>query len=366
MGASLRFVFTSTNTNKHAANATAPHRVHRIALAAIFGLISIAGLAQTVSEPLRFSRSIALPNIIGKFDHFAVDLANKHLFIAATGSHSVEVVDLNTDGVIQSISGLGKPHGLAWVPETGNLYVADGTLAELRVYKGSPLKLDGTIKLSDDADDMVYNPTQRRLYVGHGGSDAANPARIAVVDTTHFALTTNIGVASHPEALDLDEPGQRVFANIADSNEVAVIDAATDAITAHWKLTKAADNVPMAYDSEHNILFVACRKPGTLIAIDTSTGNEITSAQADAGADDLFYDVALKRVYVIAGSGAVDVYQVDAQKQLHPLNGIHTASGAKTGLFVPSQHALYVGIPGDSAHPAELRIYITSSDQGKQ
>jgi YVTN family beta-propeller protein len=362
----LRLVYTPPYTITHEANATALHRVRNIMLAVIFGLISAAVLAQTAPAPLRFSRSVILPNISGKFDHFAFDPAAKRLFVAATGSHSVEVVDLSTGSVIQSIPGLSKPHGLAWVPETSSLYVADGALAELRVYKGSPLALAGTIKLSNDADDMVYNSTLHRLYVGHGGSDPANPARIAVVDTTHFALIANVSVASHPEALDLDEGGQRVFANIAGSNEVAVIDASTDAIAAHWKLTKAADNVPMAYDSEHNLLFVACRKPGMLIAIDASTGNELASAQADAGADDLFYDAVLKRVYVIAGSGVVDVYQVDAQKQLHPLEATHTASGAKTGLFVPSQHALYVGIPADSAHPAEVRIYVTSTAQGNQ
>lgn len=362
----MKFIYTSTHETAQHMSVKTSHGARRTVLAAIVGLTSLAGLAQTAPAPLRLSRSIVLPNISGKFDHFAFDPAAKRLFVAATGSHSVQVVDLSTDSVIQSIAGLGKPHGLVWVQETGSLYVADGTLADLRVYKGSPLKLAGTIKLSDDADDMVYNQDRRRLYVGHGGSDAASPARIAVVDTTHFALITNVNVATHPEALDLDAAGQRVFANIADSDEVAVIDAATDAITAHWKLTKAAENVPMAYDSEHNLLFVACRKPGMLIALDASTGDELTSVQADAGADDLFYDAMLKRVYVIAGSGAVDVYQVDAQKQLHPLNGIHTTSGAKTGLFIPSQHALYVGIPSDGTHPAEIRIYATSSDQGKQ
>jgi DNA-binding beta-propeller fold protein YncE len=315
--------------------------------------------AQTQS-PLLLEKSIPLPGVTGKFDHFAVDTSAHRLFMAATGNHSVEVVDLKSGKIEQSITGLGKPHGLAWV--NGRLYIADGSLAELRVYEGLPLKLTGTIKLSDDADDMVYNSARQALYVGHGGSNAENPAHVAVVDTKRFALTTNVSVATHPEALDLDEDGQRVFANIADSNEVAVIDAATNAITAHWKLTKAAENVPMAYDRELNILFVACRKPGTLIAIDASTGNELTSAQADDGADDLFYDAALSRVYVITGAGAIDVYQVDSQKQLHSLNVIQTARGAKTGLFVPSQHALYVGIPGDSTHPAELRIYTTSPD----
>ena len=43
----------------------------------------------------------------------AMNAAGKRLFIAATTNHSVEVIDLGTDKVEQSITGLGKPHGLA-------------------------------------------------------------------------------------------------------------------------------------------------------------------------------------------------------------------------------------------------------------
>ena len=96
-----------------------------------------------------------MTGVFGRFDHLAIDLAGDRLLIAATGNHSVEAIHLKSDKVLQSIGGLGKPHGLAWVDS--KLYVADGTLAELRVYAGSPLALAGSIKLSDAADDMVYD-----------------------------------------------------------------------------------------------------------------------------------------------------------------------------------------------------------------
>ena len=149
-------------------------------------LLGVA-LARTRSTaaPLTLQRTMVLSGVIGRFDHLAIDAAGNRLFIAATGNHSVEVIDLKT-GFSKSISGLGKPHGLAWVVSSGSLYVADGALGELRVYKGTPLALTGTLKLSDDADDMVYDQAHHLLFVGHGGSDSANPARIAVIDTTNL------------------------------------------------------------------------------------------------------------------------------------------------------------------------------------
>jgi len=316
--------------------------------------------AQT-STPPSLSQTIPLPGVSGKFDHFAVDTAGRRLFAAATGNHSVEVIDLKTAKVAQSITELGKPHGLAWVATTGSLYVADGALGELRVYKGTPLTLAGKIKLSDDADDMVYDDANKLLFVGHGGSNAATPAKIAVVDTVRFSLVANLSAATHPEALDIDPQSRRVFVNIADSNEVAVIDTAAKAISARWKLTKAADNVPLAFDGQHQLLYVACRTPGTLIAVDAATGKEVASLPAADGADNLFYDPALRRVYLISGAGEVDSYQVNEARELHPLGAVHTAAGAKTALFVPAQSLLYVGVPGAGEHSAELRVYSTNT-----
>ena len=332
----------------------------------LFTLCLLASCAISSAQstpPLSLNRTIPLTGVTGKFDHLAIDTADNRLFIAATGNHSVEAIDLKTDKVQQSVAGLGKPHGLAWVAATGSLYVADGALGELRVYKGTPLALAGTIKLSDDADDMVYDEAHHLLFVGHGAGDAASPAKIAVVDTAHFNLIANLSVATHPEALDIDPRRGRVFANIAGAGEVATIDAAAKEIAAHWKLTAAAHNVPMAFDDEDQLLFVACRTPGTVIALDAATGKEVASQPTADGADDLFYDPALRRVYVIGGSGEVDSYQVDAAKGLHPLDVLHTAGGAKTGLFVPAQNLLYVGVPQAGGKPAEVRVYSTTTAQ---
>jgi hypothetical protein len=117
--------------------------------------------------------------------------------------------------------------------------------------------------------------------------------------------------------------------------------------------------VPLAYDEEHQVLFIACRTPARLLALDANSGNELTDLPSDAGADDLFYDPASRRIYLIAGGGAVDVYQIDAAKAIQAIGVIPTAAGAKTGLLVPSQHALFVGAPATNGKQAELLRYST-------
>ncbi len=328
----------------------------KLSVVALTGLMVAQVYAQQMS-PLTLQRTIPLPAGTAKFDHFAVDLEANRLFIAATGNHSIEVLDLSAGKVTDTLTGLGKPHGLAWLGESHTLYASDGTQGDLKVFTGSPLKQVNSIKLSEDADDMIYDAAGHRLYVGHGG-DAA-PAQIAVVDTATQTLLKELPVATHPEGLEIDNATRRIFVNVAAAAEVAVIDGKDASPSGAWKLTRAKDNVPLAFDPQHNVLFVACRTPARLLVLDGSSGSELAELPSAAGADDLFYDADLHRIYLIAGSGEVDVYEIGGDRTVRSLGKTPTSPGAKTGLFVPAQHALYVGAAATASKEAEILVYST-------
>lgn len=321
-------------------------------------LFASSGMGQT-SSPLVLERKIVLNDVKGKFDHFAIDETGDRLFTAATGNKSVEVIDLKTDKVVESLTGLGKPHGIVWVAGKSRLFVADGKNGSLEVFEGVPLKLVKSIPLSQDADDMVYDDQSGLLYVGHGGTDSANPASVAVVDTEQLTVVKELAMAAHPEALELDVKGRRVFVNVSDSGEVAVIDAATQRKKEMWKLAGAKGNTPLAYDERADVLLVGCRTPAKLIAL-SAGGREIAAATSDEGADDLFFEPKTRRAYLIAGSGFVDTYAVAQDGKLVELAKTRTAAGAKTGLLVAGQGLLYIGVPGVDT-PAEIDVYATGA-----
>jgi DNA-binding beta-propeller fold protein YncE len=326
---------------------------------ALLLLLSAFSARAQATPPLTLQRKIPLPAGISKFDHFAVDLAANRLFIASTSDHSVEIMELSAGRVTESLTGVSKPHGLAWVSATGRLYAADGTQGDLKIFAGSPLNQAKSVKLSDDADDMVYDARSKLLYVGHGGGNAASPAGVAVIDTTNQTVVANLPVATHPEGLEIDNASDRIFVNVAERAEVVVIDGTSHTQTGSWKLTRAKENVPLAYDEEHQVLFVACRAPARLLVVDGKSGGELADLPSDAGADDLFYDPALHRIYLIAGSGAVDIYEIDGARTVRAMGIIHTSPGAKTGLLVPSEHALFVGAPATAGTQAQILHYST-------
>jgi hypothetical protein len=58
------------------------------------------------NEPLRLIQTIPLPDVHGRIDHFDVDLKGQRLFMSALGNNTLEVFDLRSNKVIQTIDGL--------------------------------------------------------------------------------------------------------------------------------------------------------------------------------------------------------------------------------------------------------------------
>ncbi len=321
-------------------------------------LLSCSLLHAQQTQGLTLQRTITLPGVTGKFDHFAFDRAGNRLFVSAAGPHAVEVIDLATGNISESLEGVMKPHGMVWIAATQKLYVADGAKGQLDVFAGSPLKQIGTVALSEDADDMAYDEATKLLYVGHGGTNASNPASVAIIATDTLKLWADLSVPSHPEALELDVVHDRILVNIADSGLVAVIDGKTQKIIARWPLGQSKGNTPLAYDATQGLLLVGCRTPARMLVLDGTTGQELAKESSDAGADELFFDATNRRAYVIAGSGAIDTFSVGMHGELTPISVTRTIAGAKTGYLDEQGHHLYVGIPGVGG-AAAIRVYQT-------
>ena len=308
---------------------------------------------------LTLEKTITLAGVTGKFDHFALDEEGNRLFAASTGTGAVVVIDLASDKILDRFEGLGKPHGLVWIAETHRLFVTDGAKGELAVYAGVPLKRIQSIPLSEDADDLVYDSATKLLYAGYGGTNAANPSRVAVVDTTSLKLISNLPVASHPEGLELDPIADRIFVNVADSGQVVVIDGKTHQIASTWALHQGKDNTPLAFDTDHGFLLVGCRTPAEVLVINGTTGIEGMAMKSETGADDLFFEPATRHAFLVTGAGTIDAFAVSADGLLSRLAATQTERGAKTGYLDARHRRLFIGVPGTGG-PSSVRVYATN------
>jgi len=314
--------------------------------------ILMAGLAAMAAAPpapgpLRLLRTIPLPDVEGRIDHLAIDLAGRRLFVCALGNGSVEVVDLEAGARTQSVAGFEEPQGARYLPDTATLVVASGGDGAATFLEGTPLRRAKSVPVGGDADNVRLDAGHGTLYVGVDGG-------LAVLDPRTRTRLALIPLDGHAESFQLD--GRRIYVNIPQRQEVAVVDLATKAVVARWPVS-AAGNYPMALDAEGHRLMVATRRPPRLLVLDTETGHEVAAAGIGGDADDLYLDAARHRLYALCGEGQVTVLSRSAGDRYEVVARVPTAAGARTGLFVPELGRLYVAVPRRAGPTAEIRDF---------
>ncbi len=313
--------------------------------------------------PLTLVKTILMPGVEGRIDHFALDAKDQRLYVAALGNNTVEVIDLTTGKVIHQITGLKEPQGVAVVPEPHEVVVANGDDGSVRFFDATTWALVTSVDLKSDADNVRYGSAKHLIYVGYGDGG------IAVIDPSAHAVMATMPLSGHPEDFTLETTGSRIFVNVPNSHHVAVLDRTTAASVGAWDLAKgypeyfaasvgrASGNFPMAVDEANHRLFIGCRKPACMLVFDMMTNKPIARVEVSGDTDDIFYDATTKRLYLSCGEGFIDVVnQVDAD-HYRRITTVATASGARTCFWNPADRQLFLAVPHRGAQGAAIRIY---------
>ena len=328
-------------------------RVLRPSLQAIVALVLCYTLATVRAQtaPLKLTKTIALPGVEGRIDHFAFDAAGERLFVCALGNNTVEVVDLRKGVRVHSITGFGAPQGIAYIPELNRIFVANDKGGICRIYNGKSFEAVGALDFKDDADNVRYDSATKQIYVGFGGGG------IGVVSAPEGKQVGSIKLSAHPEAFELEKNGKRIFVNVPNSRHVGVIDRDKSEVVATWKTDLAFANFPMALDEANHRLFVGCRLPSKLIVLNTESGDVVAKIDISGDPDDVFYDSKRHRIYAICGAGKIDIVEQTDPNNYKPSTKVDTADGARTGLLVPERDTLFVAVPHRGSQQAEIRCY---------
>lgn len=183
-------------------------------LPAIGALLFLAVAAKVNAQgkiPMKLVATTPLPGFTGDFDHFAVDLKGKRLFLTAEDHKTVEVFDL--DGKrIKSIEGFGQPHAILYMPDVNKFIVTDGDgFGMVELVSGEDYKILETIKLPPEVDGAAYNPVNKYYYVESGGGQKdAQTHKLNIIDSKAFKLVGDITLpGTHSEAMAITRDGKK-------------------------------------------------------------------------------------------------------------------------------------------------------------
>jgi hypothetical protein len=309
------------------------------------------GLGGSETFALKLLKTIPLPGVTGRFDHFALDIKGNRLFVAALGNNTLEAIDLSAGRRVQSVPGLGKPTGIVFLPDLNRLFVACGDDGNVRVFDAATLRLLKTIPGLDDADNMRFDAKAGLIYVGYGAGG------LAVIDATKAETIGHIKLSGHPESFQLERNGGRIFVNVPDAQHIAVVDRGRGEVVATWPMTDFKANFPMALDEAGHRLFVGCRNAARLVVFDTGSGRRVIDLAISGDIDDLFYDATWRCLYASCGEGFVDIIVKKDADRYERIEQIPTAAGARTAYFSPERGEFYLAVPDRGRQKAEIRVF---------
>ena len=312
-------------------------------------MLPLTTMAQTASAPLVLETKIPLGEVSGRIDHLGIDLKRQRLFIAELGDDSLGVIDLVAGKLLQTISGMREPQGVAYIPSADSVYVANGGDGSVRVLRGEDLAPVGRIELGNDADNVRVDAPRNRVLVGYGNG------ALAVIDPASRSKVADLRLEGHPESFQLDETATRVFANVPDARAIEVVDlvsGASRSLSTH----DAGSNFPMAIDRDAHRVLVVFRNPPTLMALSSQDGRVVAKTPTCGDADDVFVDPKRHRIYVSCGEGVVDVLE-PGEAGYRRIARVSTVSGARTSLFVPELDRLFVAVRARSKEPAAIWVF---------
>jgi DNA-binding beta-propeller fold protein YncE len=321
-------------------------------LAAVAALAIACQQEPTMSaaaDALTLESKIPLGAVAGRIDHLAIDLARRRLFVAELGNDSLGIVDLGAGKVLHRIVGLREPQGVGYVAASDAITVANAGDGSLRRFGGADFAPLGTLDLGEDADNVRVDARASQVIVGYGGG------ALAVLDAASGGKTAEIRLAGHPESFQLEPSGKRIFVNVPDARQIAIVDRTLGKQVATWAVPDAAANFPMALDDAGNSLFVAYREPALLAVFDTRDGSVAARLAICRDADDVFFDARRQRIYVSCGAGSVDIVQREGETY-RSIGRIATVPGARTALFVPDLDRLLVAVRAAGNEPAAIWV----------
>jgi WD40 repeat protein len=320
-------------------------------LALLFSFLSCKGQKTFGSQHLKLQKEIQLQDVRGRIDHMAVNVREKLVYVAALGNNTVEVIDLSKGVVVHSIKGVQEPQGIAFIPEQNEIAVASGGNGDCVFFDASTFQQVATIHLDGDADNIRYDSTERKMYVGYGNGG------MALIDPVVHKQTDDLKLSAHPESFQLDKKTNKLYVNLPDDHSIAIIDLKRFDLVDTWKIGDYRANYPMTLDTANNMVFVGYRKPALLVGYDCQTGKKKSSHELVGDVDDIFYYADRNEIIASGGDGYINIFETESESGFKLIANIPTRDGARTALLISALQTFILAERATGSKNATIAVY---------
>lgn len=275
---------------------------------------------------------------LGGFDYIYADVAGRRLYIprgavqgASPSPARITVFNLDTLAPAGEIANT-RANGAAVDVKSGHGFASSKPVA---MWDARTLAIIKTIDVQGNPDGILDDPFNQRVYVF---SHAA--PHVTVIDAKGGALLGTIDLGGAPEQAATDDRGH-IYVDVSDKSNVAVIDAKTMTVTAHYDLgDKGSGLAGLALDVKNHVLFVACRNSGAaeqggplkpmMVILNAEDGKIITSLPLAGSSDGAVFNPATMEAFSSHGNGTMTIVKETSPTSFEIEQTLETMAGAKT------------------------------------
>src|SRR6266403_4177983 len=326
--------------------------MRKTCLRLLLGLIAFWETTIIAQEPYKFLNEIRIGGE-GGWDILTIDSAASRLYL--THATKVVVVDLNKNAIAGEITDTPGVHAFMPVPELQRGFSSNGKESKSSVVDLTTLKTVSKIDTGQNPDAVVYEPRHGEVYVfNHTGNS------VTVINSKAATVSATIPLGGSPEFAAVDEAAGRIYCNIEDKSEVAVIDVDKHEVVAHWSLAPGDEPSGIALDARHHRLFSGCHNK-MMVMLNTQSGKVVQTVPIGAGVDGCAFDDARQLAFASCGDGTLTIAKEEALDKLTVVQTLTTERGARTMALDPGTHRVYTCTAqiapdtGPSPSPGERR-----------
>jgi DNA-binding beta-propeller fold protein YncE len=282
-------------------------------------LIAFSSLAVADGD-YRVSKKLPIPGQ-GGWDYLIVDEAARRLYV----SHGtqVEVLDVDSGGIVGKIPNTLGVHGIAVAPELGRGFVSNGQTATVTVFDLKTLKTIGEVPTGKKPDAIIYDPATSQVFAFNGGSDSAT-----VISAADSKVAGTVSLGGGPEFAVSDGKGH-VFNNLEDKNEVVKINSRKLTVEQRWPLAPCESPSSMAMDRPGRRLFIGCRNK-VMAVVDADSGKVVTTVPIGDHVDASAFDPDARLIFNSNGEGTITVVHQDTPDKYSVVQTVKTLPRART------------------------------------
>ena len=295
--------------------------MRRLWLAAAIGITAVAFTAFAQDGPYKVLKTVKVGGA-GGFDYVYADEAGRKLYIARSGpTPRITVFNLDTLEPVGEIPN-ASAHGAAVSTKSNHGFA---TSKPVVMWDAKTLATIKTIEVEGNPDGLLHDPFNDRVYIfSHRAPNAT------VINAADGAVLGTIDLGGAPEQAATDGKGH-IYVDIEDKENIAVIDAKTMTVTAHYDLKgKGAVCAGLALDVKNNILFASCRNPAAMVMLDARDGKILEALPIGAGTDGAVFNAKTMEAFSSQGDGTLTVIKENSPASFVVEQNVQTMPTAKT------------------------------------